>query len=431
MKNLILTLILGVLFSSCGGDDSSSSSSPSSTQVSSAVYKGSAIAATSFFNTKSTFSLEVKRDENVNEWKHQFNSEKSTFIITGPSSIVVSGDYEVKDSGFLKLTVTASNNESTVPVGTEAYGLLIDGLAFLLKPLGEDTGIIPMLISGTCPDSDFSMNWIVTSNNSDITQCETAYGNGNLGLDITGLAEFNATDSTVELTNSWDICDNELRCSSFDGNQTLCENRGGCSWNVSSSTCSPSDGAMTYTCSEGTATVMGVNESGDPVTLAWLYLTNSGAAMIQTESESDSSVLLGFPKDTLTGSEDSLNGDYFGMVFIANEEDSVMPVNVEISGTTINVTHMNPDSGVDTGYAGTLTITNYDQPGTGFFTATLSVNESDTAAIHSYVQCTVDLDTASSGKNIINCVGQEPGESAIGNVKYGSDSMFSLMIISK
>ena len=258
MKNFFFLLLFSALVVGCGDDDDGSVSGGSSSSPTAVVYKG-AINVPSKLMTPSSnlFTLSsILSDVNVGEWSISLNSSASTFTVTGPSSLTVTGTYSTLSSGLLKLTVSTSSSPSPSP-GDEAYGLLIDGLVFFLKPMEADSGIIPMLVSGTCPSSNFTMNWVVTSKNSDLTQCEPEFGGNKSGLDITGTATFDLSASTVELSNRWDICGNDMRCSLL--NEAQCGGAGGCTWNGAS--CDTNSGAMTFSCDEGVATIVDGDEN--------------------------------------------------------------------------------------------------------------------------------------------------------------------------
>ncbi len=92
------------------------------------------------------------------------------------------------------------------------------------------------------------------------------------------------------------------------------------------------------------------------------------------------------------------------------------PVSVQISGTSVTLASVDPDTGVADGSINeTITFASFNSPNTGFITGTLA---SGTRA----VVCNANTDVASSGKSLLFCSGSDPG---------GAANLFSLMLIEK
>lgn len=285
----------------------------------------------------------------------------------------LTGTYEELDSGFLKLTVTAVDSTSGTPpsVGSEAVGLLIEGLALFLKPLDSDE-VIPMIVSGTCPTADFSANWLIGQGDSqDYSSADQdAFGDFNYDA-ATGMA-------TVE---------NHYNLTSFAAVDSDAPN------SLDASACA--DGFIRLA-------------EGD-VTLANMWLTAVGGAIIETFADDGvtrNSSIVALPESEISDIAD-FAGNYAAIAF-SSTLGGVKPLAIIIAadgtGTAEVLDEVDPatSSGdsVTINLNGTINI-----PSTGFVTGTIS-DGTDTGNM----ACSALADANSSGKNVLACNGQLPSD---------------------
>lgn len=317
--------------------------------------------------------------------------DDATFIITHAPSLgeaidmTINGTYARFDTGFLKLTVTtATGTADDLPVaGAEAYALEVPGFAFILKPIGDDSEVIPMVTAGDCPVEDVVANWIHVKmrDGADATSTEQ---------DFFGTFAYEVATGIPSLPTKY-----SLESFTALGSGTL----------------------SAGTCADG---IMEVDE-------AVMYLTSQGGAIVHAnaESETEDSFIFAFPAEENLDSGEDLAGDYAGLVFdsaVAEGQDSLFPVAITITGTVTTVTGTGTQlTDVETGAVGTgtasISLTALNSPSDGFMTGTITI-----ATQTGDLACMATLDVEGTGKNTINCIAQSPSD----NTQY-----FNILMVSK
>ncbi len=346
----------------CGGSSSSSSDSASDQ-----LYNGPGSKWDVALNADGTFEIDRRARPDT------------------PVVLEVDGTYTRHDSGFVGLTVGSASGEDAPEAGDTAWALEIPGYALLLKPTDGDQ-IIAMVSAGSCPTSDINANWVIVKQRSDADASQS-------DRDYFGTFSYDSESSAPSLPSKYALSSGFP--SVVDGGD------------IGSGTCD--------------AGIMLVGEDTD---VAAMYLTETGGAIVQTNiyDESDSQFIFALGQKAISDIGE-LQGEYAGMLFDDNMSD----------GSTINPVAMSCDnsgsctgtlvSNIATGATsdGSVTITlngQVDFPSTGFITGTIMDDDSNLGNL----SCMVDVNANSSGKAIVNCVGQSPGD----NTK-----MFNVMFVSK
>ena len=327
------------------------------------------------------------------EWTVSLTAAGSFTITRAPTAggtldMTVTGSFTVLSSGYLKLTVSeATGTASDKPsAGDQAYGMLVPGFAFLLKPMSNAGKIIPMLIAGDCPGSGFNMNWIKTD--------DQRSGNGTTNyiadaIDMYGTANYDSATTALNIPSRYNL-----------GN--------------ASQGAGP---AMTGTCTNGVLT------TGSSDTL---YLTGSGGALVRT---SGGDTIVAMPDQTISAVSD-LAGNYSGILFNesvdANTQSETEPVWLTIAtdGTASAGTWSDVDAGTQGSNAVTMSAFSINTPSNGFVRTTLTETGSGNTAP---MQCQVSLNVAGTGKNIIFCV------SIDANASNGGDNsmLYNVLLVSR
>lgn len=327
----------------------------------------------------------------------EFSYTGSTFQLKeSVASLEVNGSMETLSSGFKKLTVTSATGTGAPSAGDTAYGLDVPGVVFLLKPLAANSNIIPMVVSGSCPSSATTMNWVMTKIDDDVDLYK--------GTTDTGDAQFLAGFDSNNINKTQDVI-GTVSVSSTAATLTK-------KYAVNSDDVTGTPQPMTITCSSGTASVV---QSGN--TIANMYLTAAGGAIVRINGDAgteDDSIIMAMP-GAQSISSGAADGDFVGLGY--SSEDTI-PIKGELSGSTLTVKQINPDTGSESGFSGSVTISNFNQPDTGFVKGNL------TGQTNQKVLCTVNTNVASSGKSMIFCAGMD----SAGN---GRDKLFNALLISK
>lgn len=361
------------------------------------------------------FSCSEKKDTTTSyvgpgsEYSITFNESDGTFDLTeSDSSLTIAGSYTTLTSGFKKLTVgsVSGGGDEKPSVGDQAYGVDIPGVVFLLKPLEANSEIVSMVSKGSCPTGDFNMNWIITGIDSDDTfrkSCVDGQATPT-GVDALGTFSFNASTEVGSLPNLYDICGNEVG----DQNQSLGK----------------------ITCSNGI---------GEPAQedQAKMYLTANGGAIVKMEDDGggvdddDDKVIVGLPVNTVVKA--SLADEYIGMIMMNNPggQDSVHLIKASVdTDAVITFSEINPDTNEDITSNfkdASATMTDINQPSTGFSRGTYTVKGSDGAGgyvtiSNKKVTCMSNQNINGTSKNFIFCVGEEGS---------GADQMLNVLLVSK
>jgi len=285
----------------------------------------------------------------------------------------VIGDWVTTATGFKRLTITGiETSGSNVPsVGDTADILDIPGVMAILKPLGSNTQIINMVKSGECPSGTFTGNWIDTNKYIDITSTTR---------DSWGTFEFLGS-GTGNLPARY----------AFDGTDLGTNSLG------------------TLTCTDGVASVDG----------ATMYLTQVGGAIVHTGTDTpaddtDDSFIFALDNTAIDDMTD-LDGTYDGLVFETSTSggDNVFPVAVTLDdGTGDGAQVTDITTGATTGTV-EFTFTGINNPSNGFIAGTIG---------GSTARCMGNVNINKSGKNVIFCLAENPGEAG---------KLYNLLLVSR
>ena len=301
-----------------------------------------------------------------------------------PIDMTISGTYERLDSGFVKLVVGSSTGDTAPASGDEAWGLEIPGYAFLVKPMQADSDqIIAMVSAGSCPSGDFNANWVIVKQ-------EVGRVTSDPEADYIGTFLYNADTSSPELPAKYSLTDPTTNLGSYALGAGDC-----------------TDGILS-------------------VDSATLYLTDNGGAIVhvtgqdQTSEEDDSFIFALGQKAIVNIS--NLDGEYVGMIYdeIAEPGSKVLPVGMTcVTGTCTGSIVTNTETGeTDANNSVTVVLTGtVDTPETGMITGTIS-DDTTTGAL----SCMADTNASGSGRKIVSCVGQAPGDLS---------KMFNVIFVSK
>ncbi len=321
------------------------------------------------------------------KWDVLLRADNSFTITRRPSAnaaviMTVNGDYERLASGFLRFVVSDASGDDAPSAGDEAWGLEIVGYALMLKPVDPNNDqIIPMINSGTCPAADFTANWVIVkkANGADATATDR---------DFFGEFAFDATSSDPSLPSMYAL-----------------------------------DNLFTP---QGAGTLDGSAECEDGLMLvddAEMYLTENGGAMVHTQisDPNDSSFIFALAQSAI-GDIDNADGDYAGILFdqSSGAGDRIQPISVSCgSGTCTGFIVTDVVTGATSAESVTISLSGgVDTPVDGFVTGTITNDDGDTGNL----ACMADYDALGSGKKIVSCVGQSPGDNT---------NMFNVILASK
>ncbi len=307
---------------------------------------------------------------------------------TTPVVVTITGDYTELSSGFLKLTVgtvSADPGVDAPSVGDVGYALSVPGYVFILKPLdATDDQIIPMVSSGTCPSADIDANWVVVN-------VEDGVDASDAGTDFLGTFHFDVGTGTPSLPARYSLSQNPVGMQNMNGGN----------------------------CSDGVLVVDGEAE---------MYLTTNGGAIVRTgiatrNDETDDTYIFGFAKETL-GSVGAVAGDYAGLLFDGSQSagSQISPISITCDALGACTGTMVTDIEANTLSSETVTInlTTADNPDVGFITGTISDSSPGSSAGN--LSCMANIDAQGSGKNIVTCAGQSPGDPT---------KLFNVLLVSK
>jgi hypothetical protein len=154
---------------------------------------------------------------------------------------------------------------------------------------------------------------------------------------------------------------------------------------------------------------------------ARMYLTPVGGAIVHTSADtpSESKHILALPKEVIVPA--TLEGSYAGLVF-DNSDDSVFAVNVDVasgggSASIFEVDENALDQAVNGAPIATLTFSSTnDVSGSaedGWLTGLLDNGVVDNGVEPARpVYCMASTDVIGSGRNMVMCVGQSPGDAS-------------------
>ncbi|MFN0063686.1 MAG: hypothetical protein ACKVPX_14360 [Myxococcaceae bacterium] len=315
-----------------------------------------------------------------------------------PAELTVSGSYSQRPSGFIRYTVeSASGSEAPVP-GAAAWGLNIPGYVLLVQPDENNGQIIPMLVSGECPASAITLNWVKAS----------AQGSsGSANEELFGVATL-ASSGAPTLS---------MRRALTPG---FPEVLGG------------GDNTTATGCSNGVLTLQNPSEN------IRVFLTASGGAIVDTPN----GAVIATPQASISAS--ALVADYIGFVFADDSPDgSQIPASATatLSGASLSVTAnvvTNRDTGATdaTRYA-QLTLNTFNAFSTnGLITGSAVIHSPDLSdgmtsgqSVMLNVACNGIPNVIGSGKNMLFCVSQ--GFSNSGATTAPPSKPFSMLFVSR
>lgn len=302
----------------------------------------------------------------------------------------VDGTYIRRDSGFVTLTVTGGEGADAPDAGSEAWALEVPGYALMLKPV-DGNQLVAMVKAGECPTADFDANWVIVKQDRSGGDADA----NNAGRDFAGTFHFDFASQTPSLP---------LKKSLTTGHPT-----------VTGGGIDPGN----VTCDSGILNIPG----------AVMYLTANGGAVVHTDGgsagdETDDSFIFGLAQKEILNASDS-DGDYAGMLFDDNMSDGskINPVALSCtSGTCTGNLVTNVKTGATSADSVTITLSgSINEIGAtganGFMTGTIS----DGVGTGNMI-CMVDPDALDSGKKVVSCVGQSPGD---------NNDMFNVLFVSK
>lgn len=298
------------------------------------------------------------------------NNGDSTFTLiikesaSAPTDLTVNGTFVRHTTGFLTLTVVSATGTEAPAAGETANAFEIPGYAFILKPTSGDE-VVPMLISGACPTSNFDANWL-------IAQTRDSADASSPTQDWFGTFTYAHSAPSATVTSKYAL-------------EGLTPVSGSSALTVSG-------------CNEG---ILSLDESG---TIIDLWLTSNGGVMVRNQT--DNGTILALPKDTVALAD--MAGTYSGLAVEGQTVggDDIFPVKVVIAadgtGTASKILNIETDA-LESGSAD-LSLALNPSIGDGWLTGTIDSSAS--------IACAASTDVASSGKNAMFCVGQSPGNEA-------------------
>lgn len=318
-------------------------------------------------------------------------SDDGTFTITHAPSVgatvtmTITGTYSRLASGFVKLTVTGSTGSGAPASGSTALGLEVPGFALLLKPAGNESEVIPMVVAGQCPTADMTLNWMVTDKDDATSAASTS-------ADYLGVFQYTASTNSATLPNKY-----ALQAFTSLGSGTV--------------------GTLS-TCSNGI-----LNFTGGA-----MWLTSQGGALVHATGSgpTNDQVIVAMPSSTIS-STTGFAGSYAGLVFDKTATDGsgnrIFPVSVSMTspsastmtGTGTKMTDVEANT-LSTDSA-TLTISSIDSPQNGFMKGTISIGGSTGT-----MGCMAKANVVDSNKNMMFCIAQSP---------QNNTKMFNILLISK
>lgn len=288
--------------------------------------------------------------------------------------LTVEGTYERHDNGFIELSVEEASGTDAPDPGDTGMAIEAPGFAFLLRPLGGSGEIYPMVAAGECPDDDVTANWMMTTCNDSGGGCDA----DDVGRDFLGVFSYDESDETATLPARF----------ALQAGTSLGSNP------IGAASCD--DGVM-------------------DVTDALLYLTESQGAIVQIspDDHDDAQHVMALPQETMVQTD--LAGTWVGMGFDKGDESSfALSMTMNAGGTSASIFEVD-DEGLEDATpgagAGTIAVTSVNQVGStsadGWFTGTLTVAPDPARPIY----CMSATDVGDSGKSMLLCIGQSPGDS--------------------
>lgn len=318
------------------------------------------------------------------EWDWSLNKDGSFSAKELTTNVSIYGTYERLESGFVKMTVEAASGPEAPKQGDEAYALEVPGVALLVKPvLSFEDEIITLVASGTCPDQDFTGNWIFTQYNPNINLNRNDH-------DAFGTFQWNNDESYGILPSKYSLA----------GYTHLGANL------------SPMSGI----CDKGVITIQ------DREDAVKMYLTAMGGALVKMEDSGEG--VLAMPAQKIE-SQKLFAGKYAGLLFndsITERTQKIVVLEAEINaeGSSVTVKSLSNLSPIeyDNKILGKSSIDEINSPSNGFIKVTITGQDGKTGK----AACMAGINVKETGKNVVFCIGQAPGENS---------KAFNLLLVSK
>ncbi len=368
---LSIAALTGSVLTGCGGSSSDTGDTNNVSVNNSTDYNGPGSKWDLSMNDDGTFHIDHRPDLN------------------SAIDYTVDGTYTRHDSGFVSLTVTGGTGLDAPTAGSEAWALEVPGYAVMLKPVDSDQ-LVAMVKAGECPTGDIDANWVIVKQDTSGGFADA----DNSGRDFAGTFHFDYASQTPSLP---------AKKSLTDGHPT-----------VTGGGIDPGE----VTCEDGIMNVPG----------AAMYLTANGGAIVHTDGmspgdETDDSFIFGLAQKSITHINDS-DGEYAGMLFDDNMDNNqkIHPVALScISGSCTGYLVTDITTGAVTSDSVSVTLSTINDIGgdvlNGFMTGTISDGFGSGNMI-----CMADPDALGTGKKIVSCVGQSPGDNR---------HMFNVLFVSK
>jgi len=289
--------------------------------------------------------------------------------------LTIEGSYERYDNGFIELTVEEASGEDPPSPGDKGMAIEAPGFAFLLRPLGGSGELFPMVSAGECPDDDVAANWMMMTCNEGGAGCEA----DSTSRDFFGVFEYDESEESANLPARFAL---------------------------ESATSQGSNDIGSAACEDG---VMEVED-------ALMYLTENEGAIVQIspDDHDEAQHVMALPRETMVQTD--LAGSYVGIGFDKSDDTSFalsMTMNAGgTSATAYQVDDADLENATPGSEAGTITVTDVNMVGVtaadGWFTGTLTVSPDPARPIY----CASATDVGGSGKNMLLCIGQSPGDAS-------------------
>jgi hypothetical protein len=285
-------------------------------------------------------------------------------------ALTVEGTYQRMASGFLVLTVSSSQGAEGPEAGAQAWAVEVPGYALILKPMDDGSDqVIPMVVAGSCPENDVAANWVMVKKASAAAADDAD-------------REFFGTFAYSTETNTAMLPVRRALANAFQdaGAQAL------------------AGGA----CEGGIMTVED----------AVMYLTSNGGAIVHTEvnNPDDGSFIFALAQKAIAD-VNNLDADYAGVLFddSMTEGQKIQPVALSCTaGACTGTIVTDVTTGATSAESVTVTLDGVpDDFGNGLITGTIA-SGADTGNL----ACMADTGVLDSGRIMVSCVGQSPGDNS-------------------
>ena len=309
-----------------------------------------------------------------------------------PVLFTISGSYTRLSTGFLRMLVedVQGSADDAPSVGDEALALEVPGFALLLRPLGGQD-IIPMLVSGNCPTEDFDANWIIAQSPDvrDATDPERDWF-GTFSYDYASASAF--LPAKYNLATFADISESipkELSATSCEqGRLTIAED---------------ANSSVNMWLTDGGAIVEVLQDGQKNETV--LAMLQRPMSMADLQGSYAAFVLQGPPVEPGTQGGTSSMGDA-GMAPGEAPEPFPAVITLDDQGAGTGRAYDDVVLGVTGDDGVEFAVGNPNDPADGWLKGTIGNGEGGSGNL----ACSALTDAADSGKTVIFCIGQDPGQ---------------------